>query len=198
MTDAKPASKTGYAPADPPTREGPKPEVRVKLTERHWLAAGAAGLLAIALGAAAVALLTRGSSPQAPTAASQYTASVACLLTDSHGISAAPASTVWAGMEDAARATHAKATYLTVNGPDTAANAIPYASSLIEEHCNVVLAVGTPQAGALIHIATRNPRTSFVIVGSSTGPATANLKTISIGASTRSQVEQAVAALVTG
>lgn len=167
----------------------------MKLTERRWLAAGTAGLLAIAL-AAAVALLVRGNSPQAPTRASQYTASTACLLTDSHGINAAPASTVWAGMEDASMATRAKATYLTVNGPDTAANAIPYANSLIEERCNVVLAVGTPQTGALIQIATHNPKTSFVIVGNSTASATANLKTISITANTRSQVEQTVAALV--
>ena len=168
----------------------------MKLTDRHWVAAGAAGLLAIALAAAAVVLLARGNSAQVPARASQYTASTTCLLTNSHGISAAPASTVWAGIEDASTATHAKATYLTVNGPDTAANAIPYANSLIEERCNVVLAVGTPQTGALIQIASRNPRTSFVIVGNSTAFATANLKTIGITASTRSQVEQTVAALV--
>ncbi|HUN30605.1 MAG TPA: hypothetical protein VMU95_01195 [Trebonia sp.] len=169
----------------------------MKLTDRRWLAAGAAGLLAIALAAGAVALLAgRSSPPQVPTRASQYTATTACLLTDSHGISAAPASTVWAGMEDASAATHAKATYLTVNGPDTAANAIPYANSLIEERCDVVLAVGTPQAGALTQIAIRNPRTSFVIVGNNAVSATANLKTISISGDTRSQVEQTVAALV--
>ena len=166
----------------------------MKLTDRRWQAAGAAGLLAIAL-AAAVALLARGNSPQVPARASQYTASTACLLTDSHGINAAPASIVWAGMEDAAMTTHAKATYLTVNGPDTAANAIPYANSLIEQRCDVVLAVGSSQTSALTQIATRNPTTSFVIVGNATAFATANLKTISITANTRSQVEQAVAAL---
>ena len=167
----------------------------MKLTDRRWQAAGAAGLLAIALAAAAVALLARGNSPQVPARASQYTASTACLLTDSHGINAAPASIVWAGMEDAAMTTHAKATYLTVNGPDTAANAIPYANSLVEERCNVVLAVGTPETSAVTRIAARNPKTTFVIVSDSTGFATANLKAIGFTADTRSQVKQTVEAL---
>jgi basic membrane lipoprotein Med (substrate-binding protein (PBP1-ABC) superfamily) len=99
-------------------------------------------------------------------------------------------------MQDAAAATRAKATYLTVNGPATAANAVPYANSLVQEHCNVVLAVGAPQAGALAQIAARNPKTAFVIVSDTTSFATANLKTIGITASTRTQVEQAVAAHV--
>jgi basic membrane lipoprotein Med (substrate-binding protein (PBP1-ABC) superfamily) len=168
----------------------------VKFTVRRWQAAGAAGLLAIGLVAVAVTLLARGSSPQVPTHASQYTASTACLLTGSRGISAAPASTVWAGMEDASLATHAKSTYLTVNGPDTVANAVPYANSLIEGGCDVVLAVGTSQTGALTQIATRNPKTNFVIVSDSTGFATANLKTIGLAADTRGQVKRTVESLV--
>jgi len=168
----------------------------VKFTVGRWQAAGAAGLLGIALMAVAVTLLVSGNSPHVPTPASQYSASTACLLTDSHGISAAPASTVWAGMQDASLATHAKSTYLTVNGPDTAANAIPYANSLIEGGCTVVLAVGPPQTGALTQIAGRNPTTNFVIVGDSTDFATVNLKTIGLAADTRSQVEQAVESLV--
>lgn len=165
------------------------------LNDRRWLAAGAAGLLAITLLAIGVTLLATGNSQPVPRAR-QYTASRACLLTDSHGITAAPAATVWAGMEDASLDTHAKVTYLAANGPATAAHAVPYANSLIEQKCDVILAVGGPQAGAIAQVASRTPATTFVVVGSGTSFATANLKTVGLSADTRGQVKQTVESLV--
>jgi basic membrane lipoprotein Med (substrate-binding protein (PBP1-ABC) superfamily) len=168
----------------------------VRFTDRRWRAAGAAGALALALLVAGIVLLVSPASPQAPVRARQYTTSQACLLTDSRGITSPPAATVWAGMEDASLATHAMVTYLSAYGPATAANAIPYANSLIERHCDVVLAVGAPQTGALSQIAPHTPKAYFVIVGSGTNFATANLKTVGLSADTRSQVKQTVEALV--
>jgi basic membrane lipoprotein Med (substrate-binding protein (PBP1-ABC) superfamily) len=165
---------------------------------RRWWAGGAAGALALALLGIGVALLLRPSSPQASARARQYTASQACLLTDSRGIADSLAATVWAGMEDASLATHAKVTYLSTDGPATTANAIPYANSLIERRCNVILAIGAPQIGALSQIASRTPKAYFVIVGSGTSFATANLKTVGLSADTRSQVKQTVESLVNG
>jgi hypothetical protein len=167
----------------------------VKLTSRRRHPAAAAGLPAAALLAAGVTLGACGSSPQAPPPARQYTAQAACLLTGPGGITATPASTVWAGMQDASRATHAKVTYLAVNGPATT-SAVPYANALIEQHCNVVLAAGAPETSALTQIAPRTPKTYFVIVGNITAFATANLKTIGLTPDTRSQVDQTVQALV--
>lgn len=166
----------------------------MKFTERRWLAAG---LAAAALVAAGVTVFVRGHSPQGPADARQfYSASSVCLLTDSRGITALPASTVWAGLEDASLATHAKVTYLTVNGPATAARAVPYVNSLVEQHCNVIVAAGAPQVSALTEVAARTPKTNFVIVGDSTVFATANLKAVGLDSNTRSQVAQAVEALV--
>lgn len=160
---------------------------------RRRLTAGAAVLFATVL---AVVLAACGNSTQTAAATRQYTASQACLLTGSRGISSQPAATVWAGMEDASQATNAKVTYLAVNGPATTDNAIPYANSLIEQHCGLVLAVGTPQTSAISQIAARTPKTNFVIVSSETDFSTANLKTVSLAADTRNEVKQEVESLV--
>lgn len=169
----------------------------MRFENRHWWAAGAGGVLALMLLCAGIILLVNGNSQQAPVRARQYAASQACLLTDSRGITSPQAATVWAGMEDASLATHAKVTYLSTFGPATAANAIPYANSLIQEHCDVVLAVGAPQTGALWQLAPHTPKAYFVIVGSGTNFVTAdNVKTVGLSADTRSQVKQTVETLV--
>jgi basic membrane lipoprotein Med (substrate-binding protein (PBP1-ABC) superfamily) len=169
----------------------------VNFSNRRWWAAGGAGLLAAALAAAGAILLGSGGSPAQVTAAQRhYTAEQACLLTDSHGIAARPASAVWAGMEDASRATSAKVTYLMVEGPPTTADAIPYANSLIIQHCTVVLAVGAPQTSAISAVAPRTPATAFISIGSDTAFATGNLKTIGSTADTEAQVKQALEPLL--
>ena len=167
----------------------------MKLTRRRLLT-GAAGLFVASAAVVGVILHGGRTTPPTPSRASLYSASTACLLTDSRGVGAAPASAVWAGMQDASVATHAKVTYQTVNGAATTANAIPYANSLVEEDCDVVLAVGDPQTSALTQIAERNPKTNFVIVGGSTASAEANLKAIGLSPSTRGLVEQAIAAVM--
>lgn len=160
------------------------------MRNRIWWAAGAAGVLVA--GGIAVYLLVDGTSQPAAARARQYTASQACLLTDAQGISGSQAATVWQGMEDASLSTHAKVTYLSVSGPATAANAIPYANSLIQRHCDVILAVGDPQTGAVMQIAHSTSKTHFVIVGSSMGSTSGNVTRLSLSPSTRSQVARAV------
>lgn len=162
----------------------------MKFIDRRWWA----GVLALVLlGIGAVALLIPGSPP---TRARQYTARQACLLTGPQGITEAPATTAWAGMEDASLATRAKVIYLSDYGPATAASAIPYANSLIERHCDVVLAVGAPQASALSQLAPRTPKTQFVIIGDGTKAKAANLTTVGLSAETRNQVKQTVESFV--
>src|SRR5437899_2178701 len=76
---------------------------------------------------------------------------------------------VWAGMEDASLATHGKVTYLQVAGPATVANAVPYANSLLQRHCDMVIGVGAPQAGAVAQVAQHAPKTRFVVMGDGDG-----------------------------
>lgn len=170
----------------------------MKLADRHRQAVTGAGVIAVVLIVAAVVLLTRGNSPQVQPQADgrPYTAQSACLLTGPAGIATAPASIVWAGMEDAAALTHARVTYLTVSSPDTASSAIPYANSLIGQHCGVVLAIGASQTGALVQIAPRTPKTQFVVIGNTAAFDRPNLRTIGLSPDTRSQVNQTVASLV--
>jgi basic membrane lipoprotein Med (substrate-binding protein (PBP1-ABC) superfamily) len=172
----------------------------VNFGNRRWWAAGGAGLIAAALAAAGGILLSTGSGSPAQVTAAQrhYTAEQACLLTDSHGIAARPASAVWAGMEDASRATSARVTYLMVEGPPTTAAAIPYANSLVIQHCNVVLAVGAPQTSAISAVAPRTPATAFISIGGGTASAKGNLKTIGFSADTETQVKQALEPLLAG
>ena len=149
----------------------------------------------MAAGGLAAYLLIGGTSQQPAAArARQYTAAQACLLTDARGITGSQTAPVWQGLEDASLATHAKVTYLATSGPATAANAIPYANSLIQQHCDVILAVGDPETGAAAHIARTAPKTRFVLVGSGTGTTTHNVTELRLSPSTRGQVARAVEA----
>jgi hypothetical protein len=140
-----------------------------------------------------------GSGPQSQARTRQYSAAQACLLTGSDGVSGKPAATVWAGMEDASRATSAMVTFLPVAGPATAAHAVPYANSLIEQHCNVIVGVGTAETSALSQSAARAKGITFVLVGSTTVVSTAaNLRAVGLSADTRSQVAEELGSLLNG
>lgn len=172
----------------------------MRAENKSWPRATVIGVLALGLVAAGIALFAiYQGGPQVSERARQYTASQACLLTGPKGLVDPQTATVWNGMEDASLATHAKVTYLAVNGPATASNAVPYANSLIEQHCGVILAAGAPQAGALSQIAPRTPKTRFVILGNGSSlDFSSNLQTIRRTANTRAQVAQAVEALTSG
>jgi len=114
-----------------------------------------------------VAWLLWPAPPEPPPRARPYLEFTACLLTDGHGVAGATAAPVWAGMQDASLATHAKVQYLAVSGEATAGNALPYLSSLIQRRCAVVLAVGPAQVEAVRADASRYPQVRFVVVGGS-------------------------------
>jgi hypothetical protein len=81
--------------------------------------------------------------------ARQYLDFTACLLTDADGVTGAQAAPVWAGMQDASQATHAKVQYLSVSGPQTVENAMPFLNSLAQGHCDLVVAVGDAPVAAV-------------------------------------------------
>ena len=142
-------------------------------TYRWWLVG--AGVLVVVV----VLLVTLWPSSSArvlpPTRARQYTAFQACLLTGAQGLADPAVRPVWSGMQDASLATHAKVSYLAVAGPQTTGNAEPYANTLVERHCSLVIGVGKSQVDAIESIAKANPHTRFAVVD---GPAKVNVTAI--------------------
>lgn len=162
------------------------------------------GIAAITVGAVCVIVfaLSGGghtSAGTAPSRARQYSAHKACLLTDARGISADRARTVWAGMEDASAATHAKVQYLSTAGPATPANAIPYANTLVQRHCDIIVATGEAQAGALRRLSGSASATRFLVVDAAknaTDRTSRNLEILRDSRSVRSDVRMRVEAAV--
>ena len=162
---------------------------------RHRRATGVAAAVAL-VGCAAAVMALLGSSTPAPARSRQYTAHQACLLTGPNGIASGNDATVWAGMEDASLATRAKVSYLTVNGPQTSGNALPYANTLVQRDCDLVIGTDTAPVQALTQLARSAPRTHFLLVtaGASTR---ANLRTLPSDGDLRQRVKTAVQYAVT-
>jgi hypothetical protein len=133
---------------------------------------GAAAILLAAL----VVWLVWPDKREPPPRERPYLDYTACLLTDAQGVAGAAAAPVWAGMQDASLATHAKVQYLPVTGEATAANALPYLTNLVQRRCAVVFAVGPAQVAAVAADAAKHPAVRFVVAA---GPASgANVTTI--------------------
>jgi basic membrane lipoprotein Med (substrate-binding protein (PBP1-ABC) superfamily) len=96
--------------------------------------------------------------------ARQYLAFTACLLTDDKGVNGPPARPLWAGMQDASLATHAKVQFLEVSGEQTTANAATFVASLAQGHCDLVFAAGQAPAAAVRDVATSFPDVRFYLV----------------------------------
>lgn len=132
------------------------------LRSRRRVAAGAGGLLAVAVAGVLVWTVTGGGP--APRAR-QYVAFTACLLTDAHGLAGQQSRQVWAGMQDASLKTRAKVEYLPVMSGPTEAAAMPYLASLVQRHCDVVVATGPAEVAAVNAAAARYRPVHFVVIG---------------------------------
>lgn len=141
-----------------------------RIQRRHVIALAVVAALA-AGGVAAWLLRPRPASE--PPRARQYIDFTACLLTDEQGIQSPQAAPVWAGMQDASLATHAKVQYLSVSGPQTVDNAAAFLASLTQGRCNLVFATGDTPVTATRENAAKFPTVAFYIVGA--GANTANL-----------------------
>jgi hypothetical protein len=162
------------------------------VSRRVWWIAGAA-LLAVAVVTALMVVLGHGERRLPPPRARQYRSIDACLLTGPGGVADPQASAVWAGMQDASVKTRARVSYLPVVGPDTVTNALPFAQSLIQRHCAVILAVGQVETGAAAKEAPQHADIRFVLIGQSASGANVSV----VPAGTRERVRPAVADVVT-
>jgi len=104
-----------------------------------------------------------------PARARVYESVDACLLTGPQGLADPDASQVWAGMQDASKANSARVSYLAVTGPATAAQAAPFAGTLLVRGCKVVVASGTPERAAVLAEAARYGSVRFVVEGAAPG-----------------------------
>ncbi|MGW2803187.1 BMP family ABC transporter substrate-binding protein [Streptomyces sp. NPDC001269] len=159
-----------------------------------WAWGGGAAVVAVSGTVVALSLSGGGDEATPAPRARQYTSFAACLLTDAKGVAGPQAAPVWAGMKDASLATHAKASYLAVAGPATEANAQAYANTLIQQRCDLVLAVGEAPVSAVRQLAPRSPKSQFVAVGA--GFTAHNVRFIPAVAGTRTAVAKAMESAV--
>jgi len=156
-----------------------------------WIGALVVGAAVVAV-AVAVTLRPTGGRQLPPARARQYRAFSACLLTGAGGLADVRAATVWSGMQDASSATLAKVSYLAAVGPETVPNALPFAESLIQQRCDVVVAVGTAETAAIVQEASKHLDVRFVVVGAN-DPA-ANV--VVVADDSAAQVRPAVARII--
>jgi basic membrane lipoprotein Med (substrate-binding protein (PBP1-ABC) superfamily) len=119
---------------------------------------------AVVLGAVATWILWPSPKPEEQPRARQYLEFTACLLTDDQGITGPTGQPVWAAMQDASLATLAKVQYLSVAGPQTESNALPFANTLAQRHCDLIFAAGSAPAAAVRTAANSFPAVRFYVV----------------------------------
>jgi hypothetical protein len=138
-----------------------------------WLTLGAAAVAGTGIGlviSGAPLPWSSGGRVLPPVRARVYENVDACLLTGARGLADPAAAQVWAGMEDASRATSARVSYVTVTGPPTEAGAAPFVGSLLVSGCRVIVASGAAERAAVLADAGRYPATRFVVTGPAVAP----------------------------
>jgi basic membrane lipoprotein Med (substrate-binding protein (PBP1-ABC) superfamily) len=137
------------------------------VARRGWWWGWAVGGFAVLFGVTMWLISTSGASGRQlpPVRARSYSAAQACLLTSPDGLGDAKALAVWQGMQAASAVTKVKVSYVAVSGPATEANALPFAASLIQQKCDVVLGVGAAQIAAVQREAQIASSVRFVAVG---------------------------------
>ena len=145
------------------------------MTHKRWVVAAA--IAASALAALAVAIGLIHSDRNEPRAR-EYTSKRACLLTDTNGVAADPAATVWQGMQDASASTHAQISFQPATG-STPAEALPYLNALTEQGCGVIVAMGENQVPAGQQAASANLNVQFVLITPTAAKSTDNIQGLS-------------------
>lgn len=131
-----------------------------------WVAASA--VVAGVVGGAAWLVWPSGRPVYDPLARTrQYVAFTACLLTGPAGLADPQARAVWSGMEAASSATSAQVSYLSVpvGEADTVGVATALANTLVQQRCDVIVAVGASEVASVQAVAAQHAGVRFVLVG---------------------------------
>jgi hypothetical protein len=170
-------------------RSGLASRLRRLSDRQRWALAGAS---AVVVGALLAWALWPAPEPEPPRAR-EYLTYTACLLTGDKGLTDPAAAPVWAGMQQASLATHAKVQYLAVAGQQTPENGATYLASLAQGGCNLIFAAGRAPLGAVRQGAPQFPTVMFVAVGKA--PVTGNVSVIDV--SSAEAVQGRVSQLIT-
>ena len=152
----------------PPVRPVGRGAKLASLLRRRWWVAAAAAVVVVVLVIVALALRPHGRYLPPPNAR-QYRDFTACLLTGAGGVAEPGAGVAWAGMQDASATTLIQVSYLAAAGPDTVENVAPYAASLVQRRCDVIVAVGPTEVRAAGQQAAAHPQIRFVLVAGEPG-----------------------------
>jgi hypothetical protein len=145
-----------------PHSDGPACEdAAVSLLLRRETAVIAAVLAACAL---ALAIWWPGSD-RPPARERHYQATTACLLTDDKGLTGASAQAAWSALRAVSDQQLIKVQYLSIGGPQTAANGLAYFNSLGVQKCTVIVAVGAAPVAALNQGRAQFPQVRYLTVG---------------------------------
>ncbi|MEV6630471.1 hypothetical protein AB0M54_06940 [Actinoplanes sp. NPDC051470] len=100
----------------------------------------------------------------APARERHYQATTACLLTDDQGLAGAPAQAAWSAMREVSDRELIKVQYLSISGPQTAANGLGFFNSLGTQRCGTIIAVGAAPIAALNEGRAQFPDITYITV----------------------------------
>ena len=161
------------------------------LVRRRWFVA-AGGLFVVAV---VVIVLVWPSSQgngayRPPTRARVYKSTTVCLLTGPQGVAGKDAASVWAGVQNAAGAANDQSEYLAAAVPtETVGSVTPFVNTLVNQHCDLIVATGSVEDSAVESIAANEPTVRFLLISGTSS--SANVKIVSD--SSASTVSAAVA-----
>ena len=127
-----------------------------------------AAAVVVALGVVAVVVLAQRSGEPAAgrqdARARVYRDTEVCLLTGPTGIASGDGAGAWAGLQTFSQQTSSRVSYLAVTGTRQA-DAAGYLAGLLQRRCQVIVAVGPAQVGAVEAVAAERVAQHFVLVG---------------------------------
>jgi basic membrane lipoprotein Med (substrate-binding protein (PBP1-ABC) superfamily) len=126
-----------------------------------WIGGGAAVVLA-----AIASLVWWLNKPDETPRALQFRDFDVCLLVGTAGITGDPAATTWAGLQRVAGDAKVRLSYLKVSGPQTEAQAKLFVPTLVQQSCDVIVAVGKNQTDAARALTANYPDIRFLLVDS--------------------------------
>ena len=167
MMDKLPGARKAPAANGRQTSHGHEGGSRSRLRgafSHRTLLAGGIGVVMI-LAAAGILLVFQGSGSRTPTVNNESRNYRACLMADAADATDAQAvQAVWAGLQRAAATGKVNAERLPLGSsdPDTA---LPYFNGAVEQHCGIIVSVGSLMKTATESAAAKNPGQRFMLVG---------------------------------